>query len=304
MLLPLHWQRCFPSFKSLSSTLEFRVLSPPIMHYAGTERQVAQDRSEFRLSHFRLHPDTACRCVRLSLKPRGTVQEVDLMILGQRPFSMPCLRAVGRLAHWISPATPSVLELPLVLLPACSTQLPTCRCIAHVDYHSLMLPSIVVSCSSIPTLSSSVTVLQAEGSLGCLKQKKVSRGAITDLIGCDVLALTGAQLNVHVNVCTCRRPVALTSLRSLNLSQTTIGDKGATALHESLEALVHLTSLRVRECRLQDHGCSLVAKLLRECNYIAELDLSWNVLGPLACAAVIDCLPDASNLKVLPVVAL
>lgn len=96
----------------------------------------------------------------------------------------------------------------------------------------------------------------------------------------------------------CRLPAALTSLRSLNLSHTAIGDKGAAALCKSLEGVVHMAALRVRECRLQDQGCALVATLLRECQLITELDLSWNVLGPSACAAVINCLPHAQHLEV------
>ena len=96
----------------------------------------------------------------------------------------------------------------------------------------------------------------------------------------------------------CRQSAALTSLQSLNLSHTAIGDKGAAVLCGSLEDLVQLTALRVRQCRLQDQGCALVATLLRDCHHIAELDLSWNVLGPSACAAVIECLPHAQHLEV------
>lgn len=95
-----------------------------------------------------------------------------------------------------------------------------------------------------------------------------------------------------------RQPAALLTLRSLNLSHTTIGDKGATALCEALESMVQLTELKVRDCHLQDSGCALVATLLRECGQIEELDLSWNNLGSSACAAIIECLPLAQNLKV------
>lgn len=99
-----------------------------------------------------------------------------------------------------------------------------------------------------------------------------------------------------------RRPGMDATLCDLTLSRTPIANKGATALAAALADLRALRRLGLRECGLEDAGAAAVVAATATCPHLEELDVSWNLLGGAACAALVAALPGADSLRALRLV--
>ncbi|KAI9145192.1 hypothetical protein BKA69DRAFT_1035347 [Paraphysoderma sedebokerense] len=90
-----------------------------------------------------------------------------------------------------------------------------------------------------------------------------------------------------------------TTLQTLIIDKNILGDETAEALCIGLAQNKSVTSLHLTNCRLTSKTGDHFQHLLRHNTTIQEIDLSWNILGPLGVSALASGLKDNTTLKKL-----
>lgn len=108
-----------------------------------------------------------------------------------------------------------------------------------------------------------------------------------------------SQLRVSISKFCCSSPSLESTLCDLDLTRTPIGNKGAAALAAALPDVRLLRRLELRECGFEDAGATCLMHVVASCPHLQHLDVSWNLLGAPACAALVTALPAAESLETL-----